>query len=38
MNPSRMQMDWLRYFTLRKPNSRSVEAPLPRSGSYADAC
>jgi hypothetical protein len=38
MNPSRMQMDWLRYFTLRKPNSKSVEAPLPRSGSYADAC
>jgi hypothetical protein len=38
MNPSRMQMDWLRYFTLRKPNSRSVQAPLPRTGSYADAC
>ena len=38
MNRSRMQMDWLRYFTLRKPNSKSVKAPLPRSGSYADAC
>lgn len=38
MNQSRMQMDWLRYFTLRKPNSKSVEAPLPRSGTYAGAC
>ena len=38
MNQSRMQMDWLRYFTLRKPNSRSVDAPQPRTGTYADAC
>ncbi len=38
MNKARMQMDWLRYYTLRKPNSKSVKAPLPRSGSYANAC
>jgi hypothetical protein len=38
MNQSRMQMDWLRYFTLRKPNSKSVKAPEPRTGAYADAC
>ena len=38
MNRSRMQMDWLRYFTLRKPNSRSVEAPLPSTATYAEAC
>ena len=38
MNQSRMQMDWLRYFTLRKTNSRTVDAPLPRATTYADAC
>jgi Glycosyl hydrolases family 16 len=38
MNAARMQMDWLRYFTLRKANSKSVEATLPRSGTYAGAC
>lgn len=38
MNQSRMQMDWLRYFTLRKPNSKSVQAPAPRTAAYADAC
>jgi hypothetical protein len=38
MNKSRMQMDWLRYFTLQKPNRRSVAAPQARQGTYADAC
>ncbi|MGZ8737706.1 MAG: family 16 glycosylhydrolase [Nocardioides sp.] len=38
MNVSRMQMDWLRYFTLRKPNSRSVDAPQATRKTYADAC
>ncbi len=38
MNPSRMQMDWLRYYTLRKPNSKSVAAPKPRVRTYAGAC
>lgn len=38
MNQSRMQMDWLRYFTLRKSNSKSVDASAPRVNRYADAC
>jgi hypothetical protein len=38
MNVSRMQMDWLRYFTLRKPNSKSVQAPQATRKTYADAC
>jgi hypothetical protein len=38
MNQSRMQMDWLRYFTLEKRNGKSVKAPRTRRGTYADAC
>jgi hypothetical protein len=38
MNVGRMQMDWLRYFTLRKPNKKSVKAPHPRRGAYHRAC
>lgn len=38
MNQSRMQMDWLRYFTLRKPNSKPVDAPQTRQTVYEDAC
>jgi Glycosyl hydrolases family 16 len=38
MNRSRMQMDWLRYFTLDRPNARSVDAPQPDAGTYAAAC
>lgn len=38
MNQSRMQMDWLRYFTLAKPNKRSVRAPQARRTTYAGAC
>ncbi len=38
MNQSRMQMDWLRYFNLSKPNKRSIEAPPARPGRYAGAC
>ncbi len=38
MNPSRMQMDWVRYYTLERPNARSVAAPQARRGSYAGAC
>ena len=35
---SRMQMDWLRYHTLRKPNTKSIAAPAPTAGRYAGAC
>jgi hypothetical protein len=38
MNVSRMQMDWLRYHTLRKPNTRSIAAPAPTAGRYDAAC
>jgi hypothetical protein len=38
MNVSRMQMDWLRYHTMRKPNTRSIAAPAPTAGTYAGAC
>lgn len=38
MNQGRMQMDWLRYFTLRKPNSKSVDAPQTWKTVYKRAC
>ena len=38
MNPTRMQMDWLRYWTLAKPDDRSIDAPAPVAGTYAKAC
>jgi hypothetical protein len=38
MNQSRMQMDWLRYWTLRKPNDKSTAAPRPELGTYRDIC
>ncbi|MFC4784898.1 hypothetical protein ACT8ZV_10500 [Nocardioides sp. MAHUQ-72] len=38
MNQSRMQMDWLRYFDLHRPNQKSVKAPPTTRGRYAGAC
>jgi hypothetical protein len=38
MNPARMQMDWLRYWTLAKPNDRSITAPAPLLGTFPKAC
>jgi len=38
MNPTRMQMDWLRYWTLAKPNDKSISAPAPVMGTFAKAC
>ncbi len=38
MNRGRMQMDWVRYYTLARPNARSIEAPPARLTTYADAC
>jgi hypothetical protein len=38
MNQSRMQMDWLRYWTLRKPNTKSTAAPRTTRGTYQQAC
>jgi len=38
MNPGRMQMDWVRYYTLERKNARSIEAPQATLGAYDDAC
>ena len=38
MNESRIQMDWLRYWTLENPNKKSVAAPRPKPGTNHDAC
>jgi hypothetical protein len=38
MNRARMQMDWLRYWTLRKPDSKSTAAPHPHRTVNRDAC
>jgi len=38
MNASRMQMDWLRYWGLRKPNQHSTHAPKTGLGTYTPTC
>lgn len=38
MNPGRMQMDWVRYYTLERRNARSIQAPQATRGTYAGAC
>jgi hypothetical protein len=38
MNRTRVQLDWLRYWTLDKPNDKSVAAPAPVAGTYRKAC
>lgn len=38
MNISRMQMDWVRHWSLEAPNLQSVDAPPTRAGVYGKAC
>ncbi len=38
MNQSRLQVDTVRYFTLKTPNKKPVRGGLPALGTYADAC
>lgn len=38
MNKARMQMDWLRYWTLQAVNERSTNAPAPTKTAYTLAC
>lgn len=38
MNQSRLQVDTVRYFTLKSPNDKSVKARRPTAGTYTDAC
>ena len=35
---SRMQMDWLRYWTLKRPDAKPVRGPAPTPSTYAGAC
>jgi hypothetical protein len=38
MNPARMQMDWVRHYTLERPNARSIKAPRLDRGSFNSGC
>ena len=38
MRPSWFQADWVRYYTLKRPNARSIEAPVMRQTTYAGDC
>ena len=38
MNVSRMQMDWVRHWTLDAPNTLPVDAPPTRGGVYNKSC
>ncbi|HYH73213.1 MAG TPA: family 16 glycosylhydrolase [Nocardioides sp.] len=38
MHPARMQMDWMRYWTMRAPNERSIKAPQFEESTFAGAC
>ena len=38
MRAGRMQMDWVRYYTLGRKSAKSIEAPRMRRTSYAGAC
>lgn len=38
MNQGRMQMDWMRYYSLERPNAKPITAPAATRDTYADAC
>lgn len=38
MNPGRMQMDWIRYYTMARGVTTGLPAPQPYRSRYADAC
>jgi hypothetical protein len=38
MNQSRMQMDWMRYWPARTPNTKSIAAPQTERTTYNGAC
>ena len=38
MIPGRMQMDWVRYYTLDRPNAKPITAPQLTETTYAGAC
>jgi beta-glucanase (GH16 family) len=38
MNESWMQMDWARYYTLKRPNAKPIGTRQMRQATYAGAC
>lgn len=38
MNRSRMQMDWMRYWSMRAPNEKSIRAPKTKKSKFHGAC
>jgi len=38
MRPTWMQMDWVRYYTMKRPGILPIEAPEMTQGTYAEAC
>jgi hypothetical protein len=38
MNRSRMQLDWVRYYTLDRPGARPIEAPQALATAYGGTC
>ena len=38
MRPSWMQADWVRYYTLQRPDARSIKAPPMHKTSYSHGC
>jgi hypothetical protein len=38
MRPGRMQMDWVRYYSLERRNAKSIKAPRLHRTRYAGAC
>ena len=38
MRQGRMQMDWVRYYSLERPNAKSIQAPQTQRKTYAGAC
>jgi Glycosyl hydrolases family 16 len=38
MNRGRLQMDWMRYYTLERKNAKSITAPQLSQTTYAGAC
>jgi hypothetical protein len=38
MNDSRLQADWVRYYTLKRPNAKSIKAPQMDRKRYRQGC
>jgi hypothetical protein len=38
MNKTRLQLDWARYWTMKKKSSKSIKAPATKQRTYPDAC